>query len=267
MILVPREPQLRSRIVGYGMSSGRGPISKMIHPKGGATLVLSVAGSCRIDGALVPDAALFGVRECPSRMELETGPIDRVLVQFHPAGLSRFTTVSIAALVNRITPADELLPAEALARLMRVIADAPGPAERVAELDALFMELFCAPSALEERIELLAKRMEVEPETAVGVRLRDLPASLRHAERLFGRLVGLSPRRFLRIARFTQARERILARAGESLTEIALAAGYYDQAHLGRDFQRLAATSPGSYLFCSPPIDRVPKDARRALEG
>jgi AraC-like DNA-binding protein len=36
-------------------------------------------------------------------------------------------------------------------------------------------------------------------------------------------------------------------RAGRTLADVAMEAGYYDQSHLTRDFAALAGTTPGAY--------------------
>ena len=69
--------------------------------------------------------------------------------------------------------------------------------------------------------------------------------SARHLERQFQDDVGLSPKTLARIVRLQQALRRV--RAGLPLMEVALACGYYDQAHMTRDFRQLAAMSPGAW--------------------
>ena len=65
---------------------------------------------------------------------------------------------------------------------------------------------------------------------------------VRRIERHFNEDVGLGPKTFARIVRLQAALQRI--RRGQSLSDAALACGYYDQAHMARDFRQLAAMSP-----------------------
>ena len=66
---------------------------------------------------------------------------------------------------------------------------------------------------------------------------------LRQLERQFREEVGLGPKTFSRIVRLQGALRRI--REGLPLSDVAVACGYYDQAHMTRDFRQLAAMSPG----------------------
>ena len=51
------------------------------------------------------------------------------------------------------------------------------------------------------------------------------------------------------VVRFGRALELLgAARAGASLSALALAAGYYDQAHMNADFRELAGITPRPYL-------------------
>ncbi|HEY7496944.1 MAG TPA: helix-turn-helix transcriptional regulator [Vicinamibacterales bacterium] len=69
--------------------------------------------------------------------------------------------------------------------------------------------------------------------------------SLRQLERQFQQDVGLTPKAFSRIIRLQSALRRI--REGQPLSDVAVACGYYDQAHMTRDFRQLAAMSPGGW--------------------
>ncbi len=48
--------------------------------------------------------------------------------------------------------------------------------------------------------------------------------------------------------RFRYASDRLLGASSLSLAEIAATCGYYDQAHLHRDFRDFAQTTPATYL-------------------
>jgi transcriptional regulator GlxA family with amidase domain len=71
--------------------------------------------------------------------------------------------------------------------------------------------------------------------------------STRRLRELFVREVGVSPKRLARILRFRAALERLAAAPAVDLTQLALECGYYDQAHLDRDFRELASMTPSEY--------------------
>ncbi len=63
--------------------------------------------------------------------------------------------------------------------------------------------------------------------------------------RLFKRSCGQTPFEFLRNYRVERSKE--LMRSDDSLTEIALATGFYDQSHFIRSFRAVTGWSPGLY--------------------
>jgi transcriptional regulator GlxA family with amidase domain len=83
------------------------------------------------------------------------------------------------------------------------------------------------------------------------VRVEALASSLgvtsRHLERGFRRHVGLSPKALCRLARFHHVRS-LLARASRPVwAHLACECGYYDQAHLIRDFRHFTGQTPTIY--------------------
>ena len=83
---------------------------------------------------------------------------------------------------------------------------------------------------------------------------RHVGLSARQLQRLFEREVGLRPKTLLRIARFQSFLGAAAARPGAKGAELAAAAGYADQAHLIRDFQAFAASSPQAWLARHSPF-------------
>jgi AraC-like DNA-binding protein len=89
-----------------------------------------------------------------------------------------------------------------------------------------------------------------------AVSVADLAAetgwSARHLGEQFRAETGLSPKVAARVVRFDRARRRLLLRQAEGsrvvLAEFASECGYYDQAHLARDFRDLAGCSPSALL-------------------
>ena len=89
----------------------------------------------------------------------------------------------------------------------------------------------------------------------VGELERELAMSRQHLARLFHVGVGVAPKVFARVMRLQRTLRSFPTTAG-SLAEIALANGYFDQAHLCREFRTLAGLSPRQYSTSAPPGPR-----------
>ena len=74
---------------------------------------------------------------------------------------------------------------------------------------------------------------------------RSINISERHLRRLFLQHVGISPAKYLRMSRFIKAIN--LMSTTKSLTEIAHAVEYTDQAHFCHDFKSFACITPKNY--------------------
>jgi transcriptional regulator GlxA family with amidase domain len=73
--------------------------------------------------------------------------------------------------------------------------------------------------------------------------------SRQHLARRFGTEFGLSPKLAARVIRFSKARRMLASTpAFITLAQVAAACGYYDQAHLDRDFAELACCSPSEWM-------------------
>lgn len=95
-----------------------------------------------------------------------------------------------------------------------------------------------------------------------GVSVSDLAEkvgwSTRHLAQRFRTEIGLSPKEAARVVRFDRARRMIQNSMGRArsigggecgtLAEVAAACGYYDQAHLAREFGALAGCPPSRWL-------------------
>lgn len=81
---------------------------------------------------------------------------------------------------------------------------------------------------------------------------RDVGVSRKALARDFSEQVGATPKLLARIHRFRHAR-LLIQRPGVPLADTAVDAGYFDQAHMSRDFRDLGDLTPGEYLAsCYP---------------
>lgn len=87
---------------------------------------------------------------------------------------------------------------------------------------------------------------------ALAGRLKTSPRTL---QRLFARDVGVSPKFLARMVRF----QRVFSAWREDptlLSRVAAQCGYFDHAHLVRDFKELAGVPPASFLPNQPEFTR-----------
>jgi AraC-like DNA-binding protein len=84
--------------------------------------------------------------------------------------------------------------------------------------------------------------------------VRETGWSRRHLAARFREEVGLAPKAFGRILRFRRAASELVRPDGRSLAEIALDCGYYDQAHLNRDFREFAGRTPTALMAARLPL-------------
>jgi len=69
----------------------------------------------------------------------------------------------------------------------------------------------------------------------------------RSLERKFDKVIGIAPKQFSRIIRLQSCLKTHRQQPTLSLTELAYASGYYDQAHFIREFTRLVGLTPSQY--------------------
>ncbi|RJO75793.1 AraC family transcriptional regulator [Nocardia panacis] len=83
----------------------------------------------------------------------------------------------------------------------------------------------------------------------IGPLADEIGWSRQHLTRRFTAEFGLSPKLAARVARFERAK-RMIERIPSYITlaEVAAVCGYYDQAHLNRDFVELAGCAPTTWL-------------------
>jgi AraC-like DNA-binding protein len=87
---------------------------------------------------------------------------------------------------------------------------------------------------------------------SVGRLARESGWSTRRLGTRFRTEIGLAPKEAARVVRFDRARRllqrRVAAAGAPELAALAAACGYYDQAHLAREFRALAGCPPSRWL-------------------
>jgi AraC-like DNA-binding protein len=98
-----------------------------------------------------------------------------------------------------------------------------------------------------ERCARAVAALEEAPARGIAEIAAELGVSHGHLDREFSRVVGLSPRTLARILRVRRLLEHLDVHGRIGWTELAASLGWFDQAHLIRDFTRHTGVTPTQY--------------------
>lgn len=128
-----------------------------------------------------------------------------------------------------------VVPAKRLSRAAR---------QGLAELEAAARAVLPVRSGIyASRLAAAVEAFSRMPDVSASGLAANLGISSKTLERTFLRQTGLKPGEFLRIHRFHSAR-RAVKEGAANLADIAAEFGFSDQAHMTREFQRLAGLTP-----------------------
>lgn len=134
-------------------------------------------------------------------------------------------------------------------RLVERLREAPDWDARFDLLDRVIgRRLEEAPRASPDVAWAWRRLRETGGRVAIGGLAAELGCSRRHLLSRFRDHVGPPPKTVARIMRFRRVVGLLERDDGSRLGELAQECGYYDQAHLNRDFRELAGTTPTAYI-------------------
>jgi AraC-like DNA-binding protein len=169
-------------------------------------------------------------------------------VKLAPLAVRRLLGVPAPELAGQAVELDAVLGRPA-AELTERMASAPDWPARFAMLDAALSErLARTPRTAADVAHAWRRLVTSHGGVSIAGLADELGWSRRHFGARFREHVGLAPKPTARVLRFRRAIELIERDDGTRLAEIAQDCGYYDQAHLNRDFRAFAGSSPGDHL-------------------
>ncbi|MGH3205291.1 MAG: helix-turn-helix domain-containing protein, partial [Streptosporangiaceae bacterium] len=204
-------------------------------------------------------ALLGGLHSAPALISHD-GAQSGIQVALRPLGARALLGLPAGELAGLDVPAEAVLGGLCAELRARALA-APGWPGRFAILDEILGRRLATtapraatPEAAAPEIRFAWRRLLATGGTA---RICDLAAetgwSGRHLTSRFRTEIGLTPKAAARVIRFDRARHLLIRQAGENssgyrLADLAAACGYFDQAHLAREFRALAGCPPSQWV-------------------
>jgi AraC-like DNA-binding protein len=209
------------------------PMSRVEVPTLGVALILSFGPTMRVDGQTV-SSFLVGMWDKPALTEHD-GDAHGIQIDLAPAVAYALLGGQMDELTNRVLDVSDLDVLN-VDRLLET-----GGAAAADELTTAVQH---GPSVSRE-VNWAYTQLQRHPSTRIAWLADEIGWSRSHLVSRFRREVGLSPKRFARVARFRSAYDRLAT--ATPLATVAAECGYADQSHLTHEFREMAGETPSSY--------------------
>lgn len=239
-----------------GGAAGAPP--QTVVPDGRVEIVLHLAepfGLLGDSGIVTPQetALVGGQLTSPIRLAAR-GPSDVVGIRFRTDGARRVLPFALTEVTGGVAPLAALLPRLA-ASLLDAAASGEAPRARAGAIARVLAKAIRTDGS--PVLSRAVASLGTPQVPRFGTLARELGVSVRTLERRVRREVGLSPRALRRVLRFRRAFRLLDGAPPGTWTRVALAAGYYDQAHLIREFRRLAGAPPSAFFQGDADLSRA----------
>lgn len=247
--VAPRSSAAVREYVGYEEWTGEGFLRREV-ARCGVALILAFGDDLDVhDGEVGPDpqrltAFVVGNQSYASVTGVRGHQLG-VQVELTPAGALALLG-DVESYNNRVVPIDDAIGRRG-AQLVAELGEAPSWEARLDVLDATFSEAE-VPELSPEVAWLRRQIIGTQGRARVEPLMDETGWSRRYVTERFRRQLGITPKAFGRLLRFQHATALLMEQeAVGSLADVAMAAGYYDQSHLTRDFAAFAGIAPGAY--------------------
>jgi AraC-like DNA-binding protein len=173
-----------------------------------------------------------------------TGGSHGIQVDLTPVGARMLLGVPMHEVANRTIGLEEVVGRWSTTAVAR-LAEAPSWSSRFAILDEILAARIRAAGPVDPRLRRAWARLSGSQGTlAIASLAEEVSWSHRHLLARFKEEVGLPPKAVARILRFQRAFDFVRRDSGTAWAEVAQLCGYYDQAHMLREFRDFAGAPP-----------------------
>jgi AraC-like DNA-binding protein len=252
---IPSRPPLNHFVECFWMLEGDGPIPggapERILPDGCVELILNFGERFsqhqKNRRELQPRHFLVGQMSGPILIS-PTGAVQLLGIRFHPGGTAPFLRVPMNELTDQIAELGSL--SGAFERELLMVSEyLSSLREKTSAIESVLIARLLRGSydSSASAVKLAARIVDSGGRVSVDRLATGVGISSRQLERRFLREIGIGPKLLGRIVRFQQV-FRAVERVDSAWASIAVECGYYDQAHLIRDFNQFAGQTPSVLL-------------------
>jgi len=180
------------------------------------------------------------------------GVVDLIGIRFHPGGTVPFVPIPMHEVIDEVVELGSISP-RLERQLLEASIDLKTFEQRVSAIGTVLVANLLKSKLESWTLSLAAQIVEQRGLISIGQLANEAGVSTRQLERRFLSEVGLSPKLLSRIMRFQQVFRTVESCEG-AWAPVAVECGYYDQAHLIRDFHQFAHQTPAILFAQQSPL-------------
>jgi len=244
-------PYVVSSIEGWAQVRGGGMRLREV-PFPGIPLILNLGPPWHVESGDAPmsnqphDSFLAGLHTIPSIVE-GSDSWECIELRLTPLGARRVLGLPMHELTNRTLDVEELLPRAG--ELTGRLREASSWSERFDLAESFLVRRMADSGPVSPAIEWSWARLRrSDGRASITALAEELGWSHRRLIARFRDYIGLPPKALARVIRFSRAVELLGGSPGPTLAAVAYDCGYFDQAHMNRDFRELGGTTPATLV-------------------
>lgn len=231
------------------LGNGRQAISESIFVDAKADLIFNFGVAYeRIHAGvteLIAHSNLDGQRCIPISI-FQSGAIELVGVRFKVGGLAPFLPMPIHLLSDAIVSVQDAFGHAILELESKLYDWRHNSAQQTYLLNMFFLQRLSLRQNYAP-VQAILQQLKHLPQLSLPTLSIQMGFSVRTLNRYFQQVTGFSPHTYRRIVRLAQVLNALSLDKMANLVELALQLGYYDQAHLNKDFKAFTGYSPSEY--------------------
>jgi AraC-like DNA-binding protein len=234
-----------SQILSYRETLPAGQtVAERVLPDGAVRLMFDFAGS----PSAGPSVRVAGASASPTVLQL-SGHMESLSVALHPGAAAAVLGLPAGELEGRALPLQTLWGAEA-APLIAQMSETKGDTARIALLAAELQRRLTNGTSVHQQRARHAAHLVSGTQGRMSLRQAADAVNVgeRRLQQLFFEHVGVSFRAWARLSRLHTCLRLIRQRPQPAWADVAVDAGFYDQAHLANEFRTLCGLSPTLFL-------------------